>query len=105
MVAKMAKMAKAAKNSGSGAMAIFAGRQPGRGRAKNLGSIARLFRSTEILCMRAQDDTFWGPFGRFRMPLLDDDRSLHVRVELAEIFVRPRRVEFLRERFARGDCA
>ena len=87
-------------------MAIFAGRQPGRGRAKNLGSIAQLFRSTEILRMRAQNDTFLGPIlGRFRMPLLDDDRSLHVRVELAEIFVRPSRVEFLRERFARGDCA
>jgi hypothetical protein len=86
-------------------MAFFAANQPGRGRAKNLGSMARLFRSTEILRIRAQNDTFWGQFGRFRMPLLDDDRSLHVRVELAEVFVCSGRVEFLRERFALGNCA
>jgi hypothetical protein len=38
-------------------MANFAAHQPSYGRAKNLGRMARCFASTEILRLRAQNDT------------------------------------------------
>jgi hypothetical protein len=40
-LAKVAKVAKVAKNTGSGVMVIFAAHKTVRGRAKNLGSVAR----------------------------------------------------------------
>ena len=43
--------------------------------------------------------------GRVLTSLFDDDRAFHVRVELAEVFECPGRVEGLGERFARGDGA
>ena len=78
-------------------MANFANYLPWDGAAKNL-DLGELPRHTaEILRPRAQNYTLESPVGYFGMPLLDDDRSLHVRVELAEVFVRSGRVEFLRE--------
>ena len=38
-----------------------------------------------------------GVAGRIMMPLLDDDRALHIGMELAEVLESPGRVEFLRE--------
>src|SRR5215216_7588191 len=55
--------------------------------------------------MQADNGCYAGLVGRFRMPLLDDDRALHVGVELAEVIERPGRVEGLRERCAWGDGA
>jgi ribosomal protein L14 len=54
---KLAKMAKVAKNTGAGVIAIFAAYQASRGRTKNLGSMACCFVKTEILRLRAQNDT------------------------------------------------
>src|SRR3954452_3242689 len=103
-------------------MAIFAVHRPDRGRAKNLGSKAmsphplpplltalgegdRLRGHSVTALMRSDNGSYAVPAGRDTMPLLDDDRSLHVGVELAEVVVCSGRVEFLRERCARGDGA
>ena len=46
-------------------MAIFTVSRPRDGRAKNLGGMARWFATTEILRLRAQNDTLEGSTGRF----------------------------------------
>src|SRR5215213_5283501 len=51
---------------------------------------------TRFPCHSTPHDTFPGFAGRVWEPLLDDDRTFHVGVELAEVLEGPGRVEFLR---------
>jgi hypothetical protein len=59
----------------------------------------------KILRLQAQNDPRLGFAGRVWTWLLDDDRTLHVRVEFTEVLNRPGRVEGLCERFAGCDGA
>ena len=71
----------------------------------SMGWEMRSVRPARFFACRLRMTPLWALPAASEMPLLDDDRALHVGVELAEVLECPGRVEFLRERFALGDRA
>ena len=90
-------MAKLAKHIGRGHADIFLIQRLGLARATHLDGLGDAQRAAGKILLSAQNPTLMGVAGRILRLLLDDDRALHIGMELAEVLESPGRVEFLRE--------
>ena len=99
-------MPKLAKRTGRGHGDIFPVPRLGLAHAMHLDGLGDVHRAAgKILCLLAQNGTLVGVAGRVMRLLLDDNRALHIGMELTKVVECPGLVERLRERFPWFDGA